>query len=219
MHQKASPFPSSVPVIHPQGKPLSEWVVQTLKEYSTEYDVVIVDTFPQGIAHEITQDVLQCYVSSFLVARYLREEVYHNYAEACSWYTRMWIPYQSQNCEWNRPPDGDYMGTIVRSIVINDEQTDLCVIGNHDLIPKRWLSLFPEHTVFIHYRFHELPHAQKYLCVGAGYNLFWELYFLDRIVAHIPIEKKYDDQFRRCMRFGRMVATYQELFDFLGDGL
>ena len=144
--------------------------------------------------------------------------MYHDYTAACNWYTRVWIPYHPQRCEWNHSPNGDYMGTIVRSIAINDKQTPLCVIGNQNLIPKRWLSLFPDNTVFIHYRFHELPCAQKYLCVGAGYNLFWELYFLGRLVAHIPIEKRYDDQFRRCMQFGRMVSTYQELFDFLGEG-
>ena len=111
------------------------------------------------------------------------------------------------------------MGTIVREITINDDQAELCVIGNQASIPERWSSLFPEHTIFIHHRFHALPRARRYLCVGAGYNLFWELYFLGHAVAHMPLEKRYDDQFRRCLRFGRSISTYRELFRFLGEGL
>ena len=215
LHQNRSPFSPNVPVLYPQGKPLEEWVGKTLKECASSHDCVIVDTFPKGIAHEITKDVLQEYESSVLIARYLREEMYLDYETACAWYKHIWLPYHPQRCEWSHPPQGAYLGTIVREITINDDQTDLCVIGNQALIPERWLSLFPEKTIFIHHRFHALPHAQRYLCVGAGYNLFWELHFLGHAVAHVPIEKRYDDQFRRCLRFGRSISTYQELCAFL----
>ncbi|MAA77711.1 MAG: hypothetical protein CL916_00505 [Deltaproteobacteria bacterium] len=217
MHQKESPFSSSIPVIHPQGKDLVAWSVETLMKSADSHDCVVVDTFPKGVGHEITQEIIQRYESSFLVARYVREEMYHDYKASCSWYTDVWIPYCLEKCEWDNPPNGVYTGVFTRPIEINNDQVSLCVIGNLDLIPKRWFSLFPVHTTFINHRFHTLPNAKRYLCVGAGYNLFWELNSLDLNVAHMPVEKRYDDQFRRTMRFGLMVSTYQDLFDFLKD--
>ena len=195
MHQKESPFSSSVPVMHPGEKTLASWSVQTLTECAASHDCVVVDTFPQGIAHEITEEIIQQYESSFLVGRYLREEMYHEYKDSCSWYNDVWLPYCPEQCEWDHPPKGVYAGVFARPIAINRERVSLCVIGNHNLMPNRWTSLFPAKTAFINHRFHTLPHAQKYLCVGAGYNLFWELNSLDLEVAHIPMEKRYDDQF------------------------
>ena len=218
LHQKEPPFSLNAPVLCPQEEPLEEWVVQTLKECTSSHDCVIVDTFPKGIVHEITKELLQEYESSVLIARYLREEMYLDYESSCSWYTHVWLPYHPQRCEWVHPPNGVYMGNIVRPILLNDDQAELCVIGNQALIPERWLSLFHEKTIFIHHRFHALPRAQRYLCVGAGYNLFWELHFLGQAVAYMPIEKRYDDQFRRCVQFGTGISTYRELFEFLGEG-
>ena len=215
MHQKEAPFSSSVPVIHPKEDSLLSWSVETLKEGSSMYDCIVVDTFPKGIGHEITKEILQCYASSFLVARYLRTEMYQEYALSSSWYTNIWLPYSIEQCEWSIPPSEIYMGPTIRPIKINKEQTALCVIGERNSIPKRWSSLFPKRTIFIHHRFHTLPRAKKYLCVGAGYNLFWELNALGVEAAHIPIEKRYDDQFRRVMRFGTMISTYDQLFNFL----
>ena len=215
MHQTKSPFFSSVPVIHACGEPLLSWSIQTLAESSRSYDCIVVDTFPKGIGHEITKDILQQYASSFLVARYLREEQYQDYQAACSWYSDVWIPYLPERSEWDTPPTGVHTGFFTRPIAIANEQVSLCVIGDQDKIPRRWFSLFPERTAFINHRFQSLPRSQKYLCVGAGYNLFWELNSLGLDVAHIPLEKRYDDQFLRVMRFGVMISTHQDLFDFL----
>ena len=71
----------------PQNQPLFLWVKEYIKKHHLQYDVLVVDTFPQGIGHELTQEHIQYFPMQLFIARYLREEAYPNYEQARAWYT------------------------------------------------------------------------------------------------------------------------------------
>lgn len=217
MHHVRPSFSCSARVVYPQGGDLLSWSAQFVQENAASFDCIVMDTFPQGIGHEIKQHMMKRYPQHFLVARFLREEAYAQYRVSCSWFTNILLPYSIHNSEWEHPPKGVYIGTITRPLSISKETpVELCVIGEQGRIPKRWRSLFPVSTQYIHHRFDELPSAHRYLCVGAGYNLFWELYSMGRVAGHIALEKRYDDQFYRAGRLGRLITSHQDCAYFLG---
>ena len=212
MHQVKPSFSCLETVVYPKSENLISWSSSFIQENPSSFDCVVVDTFPQGIGHELHQRILAEYSQSFLVARYLRAEQYSGYQESCSWYTKVLLPYSPNDSEWDVSPKGIYIGTLTRPISISIEKSvELCIIGNPNKIPIRWHSLFPSSTCIVQHRFHTLPKAHRYLCVGAGYNLFWELHSIGVSAGHIALEKRYDDQFLRAGRLGRLISTYQQL--------
>ena len=69
-----APFWSSFPV-SPSGE-APTWSAKML-QFSEDVDCLVVDTFPSGIGHEITEEMISQFERS-LAARYLREEMYPN---------------------------------------------------------------------------------------------------------------------------------------------
>ena len=200
----------------PKEQPLAHWVHTFIKKSNTQYDVLIVDTFPEGILHELSQTLIQLFPMQILIARYLREEAYPNYEASRAWYTHALLPYESENCEWDSPQNGTYIGTLTRSIHIDTtKHYPLVVIGDLSLLPKGWRALIPTNSLFVDYYFETLPKANGYVCIGAGYNLFWEMMNLGCNTLHYALHKRYDDQFRRAGIHSRLGTTAAELQDFV----
>ena len=148
----------------------------------------------------------------FVNARYLRVEALFNYEQALSWYSHVLLPYTSTLCEWDKSRSGIYIGHLTRSIRVDLEKKEsMVVIGALDDVPSGWRKELPKNAVFIDGAFDSLPLAYGYLCVGAGYNIFWELYLLNLNAMHIPLQKRYDDQFRRAGRWNRMIHNREQL--------
>ena len=111
---------------------------------------------------------------------------------------------------------GEYIGPVVRQIKIDSEKYhDVVVIGDAQSLHRSWKALLPRDTLFIHRHFVEIPSARKYVCIGAGYNLVWEMHQLRVDVVHIPIHKRYDDQFHRVGLLNRIVYDRQQFKNFL----
>jgi hypothetical protein len=203
-------------IISPKSEDVFFWSEHFLHHQIQDFDCFIVDTFPTGIGEEITQDLLNRVSLRFLIARYLKEETLPCYSKALSWYSHILLPYTSDLCEWEYPPSQNYIGHLTRTIKIDTTQ-NVCmvVIGDINKIPRMWRHIFPTDTVFIDRYFYSLPQAHGYLCIGAGYNIFWELHALKIKAMHIPLHKRYDDQFLRAGRWNRIIHSKQQLLTFI----
>jgi len=216
LHQSQPPFPCQAKVVQPPPTNTRDWIQRFIVEQLTMVDCMVVDTFPYGLFHELTDEMIRSASESILIGRYLKKEEYRNYDRGKKNYSHVFLPYHQNRCEWNSEQNGRYIGPIIRDIFINSEWCcDLVVLGNIDLIPKTWQNLFPQSTVYVDHYFESLPQSKGYLCIGAGYNLVWEMKSLGLNVVHLPIEKRYDDQFRRAGMLGCMVNSRQVLDEFL----
>ena len=216
IHQHDAQHPTHT-IISLQGHDIKTWIQNIWESMASKYDCLIVDTFPSGIARELTEEMICAFPLRFLLGRYIQEEAYPQYEEQLSRYTQILLPYTPAYCEWEQNKNGTYIGHLTRKIQIDkNPPVELVVIGDTTKIPTGWIDLFPASAVYIHHDFSMLPHAQRYLCIGAGYNLFWELFFLPIVVQHIPLSKRYDDQFRRAGLWQRIVYAKDHLISFLG---
>ena len=207
-------------IISLQGHDIKTWIQDIWESMASVYDCLIVDTFPSGIAGELTEEMICRFPLRFVLGRYIQEGTYPHYEESLSRYTQVLLPYAPEYCEWENNQIGLYIGHITRRITIdNNLPISLVLIGNTSLLPEGWMDLLPASTICIHHEFSMLPNARRYLCIGAGYNLFWELFFLPILVKHIPISKRYDDQFRRAGRWERIVYTKKQLISFLNNDM
>jgi hypothetical protein len=216
LHQHQPHFLCQATIVQPSPINTRDWIQRFIVEQLTMVDCIVVDTFPYGIFHELSDSLIRSASESILIGRYVKEEEYPNYDRGSQNYSQIFLPYHQDQCEWNTEKKGRYVGPIVRSISINSELCcDLVVLGNIDLIPKTWHRFFPRSTIYIDHYFESLPQSKRYFCIGAGYNLVWELNSLGLNVGHFPLEKRYDDQFRRAGMLGCMVNSRQALDEFL----
>ena len=111
------------------------------------------------------------------------------------------------------------MGPLVRDLPIADGlPAPVAVIGDARKLPPGWRALLPEDTVWIDRFVHRLPAARRYLCVGAGHNLCWELIGAGVAALHVPLARRYDDQHRRALRLGRAALRRDDVASFLSGG-
>jgi hypothetical protein len=204
--------------------------------------VLVVDTFPGGVAHELDGATLAGFAHRVLVRRYLRPGAYDGEAELAARFDVALVPYRRGLCEWadqgaetpagapaGEPGDapgadgcacaGEHVGFLVRElgVVPGPAALELAVIGDAARLPPGWRSLLPGRTGHVSGPFRALPAARRYLAMGAGHNLVYELALAGVSFAAVPCERRYDDQFRRADRLGIGIHSRAELARWLAQ--
>jgi hypothetical protein len=185
-----------------------------------EAPVLVVDTFPAGVAHELDDATLDRFEHRVLVRRYIRPGSYEDEAALAARFDAALVPYTEAQCEWDGEVDGAHVGFLVRELAVERgaAELDLVIIGDAGRLPPGWRALLPERTRQVAGRFRALPAARRYLGTGAGHNLTYELHQAGVCFAVMPCERRYDDQFRRADRLGAGVYTREDFAGWLMDG-
>jgi hypothetical protein len=194
------------------------------------FATLIMDTFPAGWNGELSPELLASFRRKLLVTRYCRG------ADPSSWggaYDRLLNPYPEHFDEWepSLPVSRSIsIGWLVRKppFAFRFEPGHWCVLD-----PERRLG-DPQRTLFARlanrggYRLRligELPLApdalqfEKLLCVGAGYNLFYELLGMPGDIRFLPVRKRWDDQVRRTRLFRNGIDRLEALEEWLSSRL
>jgi hypothetical protein len=199
--------------------------------------VLVVDTFPGGVAHELDDATLAGFAHRVLVRRYLRPGAYDDEAELAARFEGALVPYRPSLCEWaGQGPDepgepgdaqsadgcactGAHVGFLVRDLRVEPGPgaLELAVIGDGERLPPGWRSLLPGRTGHVSGPFRALPAARRYLAMGAGHNLMYELVEAGVCFAAVPCERRYDDQFRRADRLGIGIHSRADLARWLAQ--
>lgn len=174
-------------------------------------DRFVVDTFPGGVAHELLDLEIPAHVETVLVARYVDRSTYAGYDRLLAGFDAVWLPYDRDTCEWDHPPDGTFIGPVVRPLRFEGE-VDTLVIGRG--APPSWEPLLAGCTRVDHV-FDTLPRARRVVALGAGYNLGFELATAGLDTGFRPLARRYDDQFRRAARLGTPLYHRSDLEGFL----
>lgn len=205
-------IPEGVRLVHvPRAMSLATWTDELAKALEGAATLV-VDTFPAGIAHELGDALLRPALRTILVRRYMRPDSYDDYEELCRRYDEVWSPYPEEGSENEDAFDNErFIGHVVRRIPIGAEENDLdlCVLGARASVPAGWR--LPARTRFVHGRFDMLPRARCYLALSAGYHSSYELAAAGVSFGLVPRDKRYDDEFRRAERLGKMVLSGSDL--------
>ncbi|WP_045119663.1 hypothetical protein [Haliangium ochraceum] len=230
VHQAASlpalPPPPGVELVAIAPEWDAERVRARLRELAERAPVLVVDSFPAGVAGELDDALLSAFAHRVLVRRYLRPGAYDAIADEdalVAGYDLRLLPYRAAACEWDGDSaagDGAHVGFLVRALTVGDALAgadagetgaELVVIGEAARLPATWRALFPERTRLLSGPFAALPAAERYLGIGAGHNLCYELLSAGVEFALVPEERRYDDQFRRAGRLGVGVHSRDDL--------
>ncbi len=212
------------PVRLPAGCQLQQigpqWSIKPLRDLllsaSGWAETLLIDTFPGGVAGEVDHDVLSRYANTVLLRRYVRPGSYPDYEMRAAAFAEQWLPYAATNCEWDGAVPGRYIGSATRRLELAEGQPcELVVVGNPSQLPPAWTEALPADTKWLDGPFAALPRARRYLSIGAGHNISYELRRLGADAAFVPLERRYDDQFRRADRHGAGIYSGAELRAFL----
>jgi hypothetical protein len=200
--------------------------------------VLVVDTFPGGVAHELDDATLAGFAHRVLVRRYLRPGAYDDEAELAARFDVALVPYRRGLCEWAGEAAGEaagesndargaggcacagaHVGFLVRELGVapGPAALELAVIGDAGRLPPGWRALLPGRTGHVSGPFRALPAARRYLAMGAGHNLVYELLEAGVCFAAVPCERRYDDQFRRADRLGIGIHSRADLARWLAQ--
>lgn len=204
--------------------------------------VLVVDTFPGGVAHELDDATLAGFAHRVLVRRYLRPGAYDDETALAARFDVTLVPYRRRLCEWAGQWAGEsagesagdrndawsadgcactgtHVGVLVRELRVESagSELELAVIGDGERLPPGWRSLLPERTGHVSGPFRALPAARRYLAMGAGHNLVYELVEAGVCFAAVPCERRYDDQFRRADRLGIGIHARADLARWLAQ--
>jgi hypothetical protein len=200
--------------------------------------VLVVDTFPGGVAHELDDATLAGFAHRVLVRRYVRPGAYDDEAELAARFDVALVPYRRGLCEWAGEPAGEFraessdardadgcacvgahVGFLVRELGVapGPAALELVVIGDAGRLPPGWRALLPGRTGHVSGLFRTLPAARRYLAMGAGHNLVYELVEAGVSFAAVPCERRYDDQFRRADRLGIGIHSRADLARWLAQ--
>jgi len=192
------------------------WVRSWLRDALGHSGRLFVDTFPAGVARELGDAVLSAARRTVLIQRHLRTEQYDDYFALAGRFDERWLPYPPALCAWEGEVGGVHVGPLVRSLpVAAGPRAPLAVIGDAARLPPGWRALLPTGTRWVDGFFDVLPPAERYLCVGAGHNLCWELIGAGAAARHLPLPRRYDDQHRRALRLGRAALRREDVEVFL----
>lgn len=188
-----------------------------LRQAAAKHHRLIVDTFEAGLHEEVDQELLDRFPETVWLARYTKQGPRRSLH-----YKETWLPYCKNTDEWEYELEGIYVGPLVRKLAIDaSKKSPIVVIGDSKKIPQGWRELLESRAaLFFNQDIAELPAAEKYFCVGAGYNLTFELHALPEMrnpskVAMVAFDKRYDDQFTRADRFFTNINTTSELKQWL----
>ena len=164
---------------------------------------LIVDTFPGGLFHELSEELLGAFAKTTLIKRFVRSGSYDDYESLAARFGEQLLPYPATGCEWDGEVAGRYVGYVTRPLRRRGEgEAPLCVIGPPDELPSGWQHHLPPETEWVFGPLHSLPKARRYLALGAGYNLTYELKQLRVDARTVPRERRWDDQYARAERLG-----------------
>jgi hypothetical protein len=124
----------------------------------------------------------------------------------------------SASSEWeDENPADEAIGYAVRSVRVGTGRgAPLVVVGDARLLPPGMRACLPRGTRVVDGPFDELPPAEGYLALGAGYNLTYELLRAGVAFRLVPQARRYDDPFRRADRLRRAVTSRACLERWLG---
>ena len=212
--------------------------------------VLVVDTFPGGVAHELDDATLAGFAHRVLVRRYLRPGAYDDEDALAARFDVALVPYRRGLCEWAGQGAGEpagqgagqgagelpgeldgargadgcacagvHVGFLVRELGLapGPAALELAVIGDAGRLPPGWRALLPGRTGHVSGPFRTLPAARRYLAMGAGHNLVYELVEAGVSFAAVPCERRYDDQFRRADRLGIGIHSRADLARWLAQ--
>jgi hypothetical protein len=113
-------------------------------------------------------------------------------------------PYPEDACEWHDCAlCTHHVGHLTRTLPFDaGPEVSLVGIGDRALLPAAIARRIPADAPFVRGPFASLPRAKAYVAAGAGYNLTYELHALGVRAAHVPFERRWDNQFLRAERLG-----------------
>lgn len=189
--------------------------------------VLVVDTFAKGWQGELPSQLFQQFEKRILVSRYSRDQDW-------SWvnrhYDQVLFPYCSISQEWRAEElrelalPSRHCGLMVRNLevtVIDDIYT-LTVVDPEKRLTRSsatQLTGIAQDNGFrlstVHHFDDCLALSVKTLVVGAGYNLFYELLLSSADVRFLPVNKRYDDQARRCRNWQLGIGDWDAMQQWL----
>jgi hypothetical protein len=185
--------------------------------------LLVVDTFAKGWQGELSDALFHRFDKRILVSRYAR---YTDWDWVNRHYDQVIFPYCAVSQEWRadeltelRIPARN-SGLMVRDLAVsvnNDTSTLTVLDPEKRLTPSSLTQLtqFARKNEFnislIHEFSNQLELSPKTLVVGAGYNLFYELLLSPADVRFLPVNKRCDDQARRCQNWQLAVANWDDL--------
>lgn len=168
---------------------------------ATRASWLVVDTFPGGLFGELGS--LAGFAKTTLIRRYLRPGAYPDEERLAARYDEVLLPYSPERCEWDRTQPGVHVGPLVRPLAVGTgPRRPWVVLGPVARFAPWALAALPPDTVYLSGPVDLLPLAERYLAVGGGHNLTYELLALGVPFRVVPTEQRYDDPFRRADRLG-----------------
>ncbi|MBI3562132.1 MAG: hypothetical protein HY080_10505 [Gammaproteobacteria bacterium] len=185
--------------------------------------LLVVDTFAKGWRGELSDPLLRCFDTRILVSRYAR---YTDWDWVNRHYDQVIFPYCTVSQEWRADELAElhiptrHSGLMVRDLAVsvNTETSTLTVLDPEKRLTPSSLAQLTRFAqkneftmVLIHEFSNQLDLSPKTVVIGAGYNLFYELLLSPADVRFLPVNKRYDDQARRCRNWQLAVADWDEL--------
>ena len=213
---------------HPQLP--AEGVVQpyrggSLQEFSSSFDCLLVDTFPQGWQEEFSDEALLGFSERIFLARYQKRFDWHLVRK---FYQRILFPYPMQFSEWgDLAKTGEFCGHVLREKCCRwvHETDDLVLIDSggrtsqqfHEVLRSLCRAQSRTFRIVDSYSPNDEIFGAKFLFVGAGYNTFYEVLRQNVDARFLPLLKRYDDQKRRVQMFRKGLFSLGELKDWLAQ--
>lgn len=185
--------------------------------------LLVVDTFAKGWQGELSDKLFQCFDKRILVSRYAR---YMDWDWVNRHYDQVIFPYCDLSQEWRADELTElripirHSGLMVRNLAVsvNSDTNTLTVLDSEKRLTTSSISQLTQFACknefnisLIHEFSNQLDLSPKTVVVGAGYNLFYELLFSAADVRFLPVNKRYDDQARRCQNWQLAIADWDEL--------
>jgi hypothetical protein len=195
----------------PNGTTRDEWR-RAIAAKLDAIDLLIVDTFPAGVARELDDELLARATKRALVVRHVKAGSYDGYDDLARAYDVRVAPYPAPLCENDCALCTAHAGFLVRDVAIDPRHRAACVVvGDARALAPGVRARIPHGAHVASSPFDALPSAAAYLAIGAGYNLTYELFLAGARAAHVPFERRYDDQFARADRIGRAIHSSRDL--------
>lgn len=189
--------------------------------------VLVVDTFAKGWQGELSSQLFQHFEKCILVSRYTR---YRDWSWVNRHYDQVLFPYCGISQEWRADElrelnvPSQYCGLMVRKLKVAVSD-DICVLTLLDPEKRLTRSSTTQLTEVarnngfqlrtVHHFGNYLKLGVKTLVIGAGYNLFYELLLSSADARFLPVNKRYDDQARRCQNWQLGIGNWDALQQWL----
>ena len=174
----------------------------------SDYQLVIVDTFPRGTQQEIQLSDLLKIEKRILITRINTETQWEKQAAVFSDY---WSPYPDEYKEWTHAfsDKEKSLGWVVGPSFSFEKGKALLIVDPRQLLPsflrKRFAHLCKRSNLDCEIEENLIPEkkysAKKILWVGAGYNSIYEHVGGAADIKFIPLKRRFDNQFSRAKKW------------------